>query len=381
MKSVFFYSDALANFDYGRDHPLKPYRARKALELCRRYRLIDHPWIKLKEPSAATEEEIALFHSREYIDILKKADSGIFSIEMFDYGLGTEDNPVVEGLYDWSSLAAGATLDGARLIRNGDADVVFNPIGGFHHAGRSYAGGFCYINDVGIALTFLENEGLKTAFLDIDAHHCNGIQEGFYDDPRVLVVSLHEFGEDFYPQTGRSEEIGEGAGRGYNVNIPLAPYTDDEVYLFAFEKGAFPIISAFEPELLVVEIGADTLVSDPLTHLKLTNNAYIEVISRCKKVCNKILAVGGGGYDIFRTARAWTLAWATLNDVVPKDEYAGIIGGMMYGPEAELGSLYDRPYIVEGDKKDKAFSTARESVKSVLEKIFPILGLKADSAL
>ena len=137
------------------------------------------------------------------------------------------------------------------------------------------------------------------------------------------------------------------------MNIPLPPRTDDEIYLEVFHRIALPLMRDFKPDLMVAQIGADSMISDPLTDLMLTNNAYSEIVREVKGVCGKIVATGGGGYDIYRTARCWTLAWAILNDVEPKDEYAGLVGGMMFGPEMEVGSLHDRPYKVTGPEKDK----------------------------
>jgi len=137
------------------------------------------------------------------------------------------------------------------------------------------------------------------------------------------------------------------------VNIPLPPKTDDEIYLEVFNRIVVPLIKGFQPDILVAELGADSLVSDPLTDLMLTNNSYTQIVRELKRLCGKILATGGGGYDIYRTARCWTLAWGILNDVEPVDEFAGRVGGMMYGPEMEVSSLYDRPYMTKGPEKDK----------------------------
>jgi len=337
---------------------------------------MDRAWMKTKEPKPIDPELLSLFHDEEYLGLLKDASAGKVTLDMLSHGIGSEDNPIVAGIYEWSLMTAGATYMGMRFILEGEADVAFNPLGGFHHARRDYAEGFCYINDVAVAITEAIQGGRKVAFIDIDAHHCNGVQDAFYEDDRALVVSLHETGETLYPGTGRVDEIGIGNGVGYNINIPLAEGTDDEVYIYAFQEVVPPIIRAFQPDFVVAEIGADTLRSDPLAHLMLTNNGYQEVIKVIKRFSQPILALGGGGYDIYRTARCWTLAWSILNEVQPQDEFVGAVGGMMFGPEMEVGSLYDVPRPATGEVKEKAFARAEEAVKYIKAKVFPLHGLE-----
>ena len=376
MRSVFIHSHEVAKFDFGLGHPYKPERAIKAYELCRRYGVMDRPWMKTMAPKPIDPGLLSLFHDEEYLNLLRDASTGKVTLDMLAHGIGSEDNPILPGIYEWSLMTAGATYMGMRLIVEGKADVVFNPLGGFHHARRDYAEGFCYVNDVAIAIADAMKSGLKVAFIDIDAHHCNGVQDAFYEEDRALVVSLHETGETLYPGTGRVDEIGVGKGVGYNINIPLAEGTDDEVYLYAFQEVVPPVIRAFEPDLVVAEIGADTLRSDPLTDLMLTNNAYQEVVKTIKGLSQRLLALGGGGYDIYRTARCWTLAWSILNEVEPEDEFAGVVGGMMFGPEMEVSSLYDVPRPTTGRVKEKAFARAKEAVEFIKSKVFPLHGIK-----
>ncbi len=316
------------------------------------------------------------FHDEHYLRVLREASLGRMTIEMLSYGLGTDDNPIIPGIYEWSVMTAGGTFLGADLIATEEIDVAFNPLGGFHHARRDRAEGFCYINDVAVTALDLLNRGLRLAFVDIDAHHCNGVQEAFYSDDRLLMISLHESGETLYPGTGSENEIGEGKGRGFTVNIPLDAQTDDEVYLEAFREIVPPLVEAFHPDLLIAEVGADTQISDPLTHLRLTNNAYQEAVTILKMLGKRILALGGGGYDIYRTARCWTLAWSILNDVEPEDEFAGLVGGMMFGPEHEVGSLRDGPHPTTGTEKEKARVRARKAVKFIKKEVFPIHGVR-----
>lgn len=375
--SLFLYSDEMSRFDFGPDHPFKPERAAKTYELCTRYGVMYHPWMKVLQPQTLDPELLLLFHESTYIRLLEEASQGIVRLEMLECGLGTADNPIALGIYGWSVQGASGTHMGMQNLLNGQAMVVFHPLGGFHHAMPDHAEGFCYINDIAIAIrsALKKSPALRIAFVDFDAHHGNGVQEAFYEDPRVLFISLHETGRTLYPWSGYETEVGRGEGRGFTVNFPLEPGTDDEVYGFALEAVVFPLLKSFAPDIIVAELGADTLVSDPLTHLKLTNNAYQRAVRGIMDISPKILGLGGGGYDLYRTARCWTWAWAILNRLEPVDEFAGLVGGMMFGPEMEVGSLYDHPYQSKGEVKEKAFEEARRVAAYIQKEIFPIHGV------
>ncbi len=368
MHSIFYYSHKLARYDFGPDHPFKPERSLKTLELCRRYGVLELQHMELKSPPSLEYERLLLAHSEDYLDALQRVGQGEIFKEMLSFGIGTEDNPPLRGIYDWSRKCAGATLEGMIELLDKDTDIIFNPLGGFHHGLRSQAEGFCYINDIVIAIKEALNHKVKITYVDIDAHHGNGVQEAFYNEDRVQFISMHESGKYLYPYSGFVEESGDGNGEGFTINIPLPPKTDDEVYLEAFHRIVLPLIKGFGPDVLVAQLGADSLISDPLTDLMLTNNSYTEIVRELKALCGKILATGGGGYDIYRTARCWTLAWAILNDVEPRDEFAGLVGGMMFGPEMEVSSLYDRPYTVTGPEKDKTRQEVDKTIEFLIKR-------------
>jgi acetoin utilization protein AcuC len=375
--SIFVYSDEMGRFDFGPDHPFKPERATKTYDLCMRYGVMNHPWMTTIEPEPISEPLLTLFHDSEYLSLLKEASGGEFRLEMLECGLGTQDTPILPGIHEWSLRAAGGTHAAVKSLIHGDALVAFSPLGGFHHAMPAHAEGFCYINDIAIAILDALHEipGLRIAYIDFDAHHGNGVQEAFFGDPRVLFISIHETGRTLYPWSGSETELGEGNGRGFTINVPLEPETDDEVYTFAFDAVVPPLMTSFSPDLIVAVLGADTLISDPLTHLKLTNNGYQAIVKGIMKLCPKIVGLGGGGYDLYRTARCWTLAWSLLNHVEPTDEFAGLVGGMMFGPEMEVGSLYDAPYHSKEEFKKKAFEEAHRVVAYIQKEVFPIHGL------
>jgi acetoin utilization protein AcuC len=183
---------------------------------------------------------------------------------MVECGLGTSDNPVFKGVYDFSLLVLGATMLGTELISTGKADIVFSPVGGLHHGGYEHAEGFCYINDIVIAIKrFLKSGFKKVLYIDIDAHHGNGVQDAFYDSDEVLFISFHQSGETLYPWCGFENEMGTGKGLGFNVNVPLPEYTDDDAYLRAFREIYTPLARAFQPDCVVAQIGLDTLKRDP----------------------------------------------------------------------------------------------------------------------
>jgi len=378
VRNVLMYSSHLAQQEYKPSHPFKPMRAKLMYELLNRYDLISGENQIIVEPQLMDENLLYLFHTREYIELLKKGEKGELSVEMLHAGLGTDDNPLFSTMYQYALSASSATFQGATMLFRGDARFVFNPFGGFHHAERNHAGGFCYINDIAIAITWLVNAGQKVAYIDIDAHHGNGVQDAFYETNRVLTLSFHESGETLYPGSGSEGEMGSGEGAGYNINVPLLAGTDDEVYLLAFESLVPPLVRSFKPDVLVACIGCDTHWKDPLTHLNLTSNGYKKAISIMNALSPKILALGSGGYNVLKTAALWTLAWAEFSGLQPRDLYLGQVGGVMYGPEAGAGQLDDPPFIVRGQAKEHCIAHTLRVVDFVKDNIFPLHGMKIE---
>jgi len=376
MRSVLMYSPALAQCEYKPSHPFKPVRAKLMYELLNRYGLISAETQVVTQPQPMDEELLYLFHTREYIELLKKGEQGEFSVEMLHAGLGFDDNPLFRGMYQYALSSTSATFEGAMMLCRGETPFVFNPFGGFHHAGRSNAEGFCYINDIAVVVADLVRRGLRIACIDIDAHHGNGVQDAFYETNRVLTISFHESGETLYPRTGFEGETGAGEGIGYNVNVPLLAGTDDEVYVRAFEAVVPPLIESFRPDLVVACIGCDTHRDDPLAHLNLTSNGYKRAISIIKDFCPKVLALGSGGYSLHKTAALWTLAWAEFSGLEPEDQHIGLVGGMMYGPEAGAGQLDDPPFVLKGPEKDHCMNDALRVIEFIRKNVFPVHGIK-----
>ncbi len=313
-RSALIYSPLFGNFNYGDDHPFKLQRNRLAYDLMEAYGLLDLPGMVIRNCRPINEELLLSFHDPVYIDRLKEFSASEEARADFRFGLGDADCPVFKGLYDCATLGAGATFEAVRMVEEG-FDVAFNLAGGWHHAHRARASGFSYINDAVLAINWLVARGRRVAYLDIDAHHGDGVQEGFYDSDQVLTISLHESGIYFFPGTGFEDEIGEGNGKGYSVNVPLLAHTDDAIYMKAFDEVAYPLLTAFKPDIIIAQIGADTFRTDPLTRLEITTNSYGEILRKIRSLKIPLVALGGGGYDLMNTARAWTLAWAIMNGI------------------------------------------------------------------
>jgi len=269
-------------------------------------------------------------------------------------GIGTPDCPVFKGLYDGAVLATGGTLVGAKLILSGEADVTFNPSGGFHHAGPERASGFCYINDVVLACIKLAEAGKRVLYLDVDVHHGDGVAYAFYDRRDVMTISFHQSGRTLFPGTGFADEIGTGEGKGYCVNVPLPIGTYDEAYMKAFKSIALPLIGAFEPDIFVFELGADALAGDPLANLQLTNNVYVDIINHLLNFDKPILATGGGGYDVDNTVRAWALAWSFL-----------------CGEGSQQEGLQDKTLAVSSQQRDVVTPRIETTIEAVKANVFP----------
>ena len=308
-------------YDFGPQHPLRPERLRLTLDLMQASGVLP-PEGEIVRPGPATDEELAWVHAPDYVRAVQRlgADLELAGVDAARYGFGYGDNPVFPGMHDAMALIAGGSLTGARLIMRGQADHAFNHGGGLHHALRDRASGFCIYNDPALAIAaFSRERGWRTLYLDFDVHHGDGVQWLFYDDPRVLTCSFHETGRYLFPGTGDVFELGEGAGRGYSVNVPLEPYTEDGSWLEAVEALVPLLCERFRPDVIVSQHGCDAHAWDPLAHLLLTTNALAEAARLVHRLAHEFcagrwLALGGGGYDIYRVVpRAWTLVWAELS--------------------------------------------------------------------
>lgn len=371
MRTAFIYTDRYADHDYGPAHPLKIVRLRLTYELIKAYELLALPSTRLVETREATEEELSLFHSRDYLDVLKRTSQGSPVGDAFTYGLGPGDNPTFEGLWEWSLLATGASIQGAQLVAEKEADIAFNIAGGLHHAFRDRASGFCYVNDPVITILWLLGQGKRVAYIDIDAHHGDGVQRAFYETDRVMTISFHESGYFLFPGSGFEYEMGKGEGKGFSINVPLHPFTDDETYLWAFEEVVDPLIRGFKPEVMVTQLGVDTFYSDPLTHLCLTTRGFTRVIEKLKGLSIPWVALGGGGYEVANVAKAWTLAWAIMNGVELEDGIPQSFEEIGHRLGFRGDTLKDPPLSIPQGRRQEARMEAERVVNYVKKALLP----------
>ncbi len=319
MDVALAYSHDLDAYDLAPLHPLRPERVSGTVALLGELGLIgeDGPLVPIPVPPA-TRQELERVHDPGYVDAVIRCSDGT-SIDP-RHGLGTADNPVFLDMHDVSALIAGATLAATEAVTSGRFTRAFAPAGGLHHAHGDRASGFCVYNDVAVAIAAaLDREPeLRVAYIDIDAHHGDGVQAAFYDDPRVLTVSVHESGRYLFPGTGFPRERGAGAARGTAVNVPVPPYADDECYRLAITEVVAPAVRRFSPDLLVTQNGADANHADPLTTLGLTlaGSAWISrsLVALADERCSgRIVATGGGGYEWRHVVpHAWAAVAAAL---------------------------------------------------------------------
>jgi len=363
----------LGGYCYGEQHPFKVQRYRLAGDLMAAYGLLDLPAMELRRPRGVTGEELLSAHSLDYLDRLREFSAASEARADFRYGLGDLDNPVFPGVYDWACLGVSGTLEAARLVSEEGFAAAFNPLGGWHHAQPSRASGFSYLNDAAVAINHLLAKGKRVVYLDLDAHHGDAVQSAFYRTDRVLTISLHESGVYFFPGTGSETETGAGAGQGYCVNLPLLAHTDDALFMKAFDEIAFPLIAAFDPDVLFTQLGADTFRTDPLSRLEVTTHGYAYIMRKLRALQIPWVAVGGGGYDMMNVARAWTIAWAVMNDrELPPRLPAPFIKLI-----AQLGfphrMLLDAMHWAQEDERNAALDAVQRRISYLRANVFPVL--------
>lgn len=316
------YGPALASYDLGEEHPLQPERYTLTIALLEALGWLDAPGITMEAPRPATLSELLLVHSYPYIQAVEHGQAIARGLRppanLQIYGLGTPDDPLFPDIHDSAALYTGATIQAMRALLEDRADHAYSPAGGQHHAQRAYASGFCIYNDLAAAMAVALAAGRRVAYIDFDAHHGDGVQDAFYDEPRALTISVHETGKSLFPGTGDVDEIGKGEGMGACLNVPLPPMAGDDAILEAFDRLVIPAVRAFAPDVLVTQAGADTHHADPLTHLTGTLALFPRLAGRLHEVVHEScggrwLITGGGGYDPADvTPRAWTAFIGTV---------------------------------------------------------------------
>lgn len=311
------WDQAMLGYDLGGQHPLHPLRWQLTWALARSLGVLDG--VELFAPGPADDDTLAIIHTPAYIDAVKRASADPWLA--VGHGLGTPDNPAFGWMHRTAALIAGGSVTAGLAIARGEVDRAVNIAGGLHHAMPDAASGFCVYNDASLAIAAMLNAGVgRVAYVDTDVHHGDGVQAAFYDDPRVLTVSIHESPGSLWPGTGWPDEVGRGAAAGTSVNIPVPPGTGDADWLRAFQAIVPPVLAAFRPAVLVTQHGADSHREDPLADLDLTIDGHRQSYQLLRELAQthangRWLALGGGGYSLVRVVpRSWTQLLAVVLD-------------------------------------------------------------------
>ncbi len=309
------WSDDLLQYDLGYGHPMAPNRLALTMALANELGVLARSVVRVAPPHPVTDAVLELVHAADYVGAVRAAPLHGAVELLATFGLGDADNPIFEGMHKASAMVVGGTVDAARAVRTGAAEHAVNLAGGLHHAMPSRASGFCVYNDAAVAIADLLADGVqRVAYVDVDAHHGDGVEAAFYDDSRVLTISLHESGYSAFPGSGFPHHIGAGRAEGTAVNVALPPDTGDAGWLRAFSAVVPPLVRAFEPEILVTQLGCDSHRLDPLAHLDLSVDAQRMTYAVLHELAHEVasgrwVAVGGGGYDIVRVVPA---SWVHL---------------------------------------------------------------------
>ena len=374
-QAVFIYSTEFEKHLYPPEHPFNTVRAKRVRDIVSSMGLLSGSSGSEVAPEPAERVVLKKFHSARYLHALKSSARGRWSPEALEMGIGSPDCPIFKGLYEYAVLAAGGTLTAAKMILSGETELAFNPSGGYHHAGPELAAGFCYINDVALACIMLAEQAKRVLYLDVDVHHGDGVANAFYDRSDVLTISLHQNPKTLFPGTGFEHETGTGKGEGYCVNVPVPVGTYDQAYMMAFEAIALPLITAYNPDVIVFELGADALAGDPLANLNLTNNVYAEIINHLMSFNKPILATGGGGYNVDNTVRAWALAWSIFCGADQGEDIHHAVGGVLLESTEWQGGLRDRELAVSDSQRETVMPALDATIEKIKTTIFPIHAL------
>ncbi|MET4102324.1 acetoin utilization protein AcuC [Roseovarius sp. MBR-78] len=350
----FIGSEIYRGSSYGARHPLSIPRVPTVIDLCRALGwLTDAQYVN--SPRARPEALMA-FHTPDYIAALQRAETAgrVSEATRARHHLGTPSNPVFAEMFRRPATAAGGSLLATDMLRGGG--VVYNPGGGTHHGMADHAGGFCYLNDPVLAIKALLTQGLtRIAYVDIDAHHCDGVAAAFHGEARVLMISTHEARR--WPFTGALDDRAGGSA----INLPLPKGTNDNGFAMALHEVILPAVQAMRPEAIVLQCGADAVTEDPLSRLCLSNNAHWAALAALRPLSPRLLVLGGGGYNPWSVARLWSGVWATLNgydipDRLP-ERARSLLAALTWPrrpaipPEALIDTLRDDPR--EGEIADE----------------------------
>ncbi|WP_026917757.1 acetoin utilization protein AcuC [Gordonia shandongensis] len=407
MNAAVIWSEHFMDYKWAYTHPMSPVRLALTMSLSRSLGVLDG--VETAEPLSVDDSVLTTVHSQGYVDAVRAVSHGAASVNgpVLErlFGLGSADNPIFEGMHDAGSMLVGGSLAAARAIASGTVRRAVNIGGGMHHAMKGHAAGFCIYNDCAIAIEWLLANGYdRIAYIDVDAHHGDGVQAQFENDPRVMTVSLHQHPATLWPGTGWPTEVGQGDAAGTAVNVGLMPGLGDRLWLRAFHAVVPSMVAAFKPQILVTQIGVDSHRDDPLTDLALTVEGHAAAVRALRSLADehcegRWLAVGGGGYGVVNVVpRSWThlIAAALDRDVAPTtpigDEWltaARELGSTVHPdyarpPEATMGDGGSVDYVPwDGDAGAEpppgvAEAAQRQTDKAIIatrRAVFPLHGL------
>ena len=366
-------------YDHGPEHPLRPQRVLYTWSLIEACGLLERSNVSALPCRAAEDAEIGLVHTDAFIDATRRAGHGEVG-EWGRFGYGPGDNPIFPNMHEAGALVSGASIVAAEAVGEGSALHAFNAAGGLHHAMPSRASGFCVYDDPAIAIAWLLARDVHPiAYVDVDVHHGDGVQAIFYEDPRVLTISLHQSGATLFPGSGFVTERGAAGAEGTKVNVPLEPGVADQGWLAAFREIVPPVVRAFAPKVLVTQLGCDTHRTDPLAQLRLSTRAYRETASELHALAHEVtggrwLATGGGGYQWATVVpRAWTLAFAEMCDAELPD---ALPGSWIEQVELDIHGEVPATFSEEPLDGDRLDARTEATIDEVQRTCFPFFGLR-----
>ena len=362
-------------YDLGPEHPFDPRRVDMVLDLLNEFGYLKEPLV----PEPLNPERLFDAHDKSYVNFVEAVSNGEMTANIDEYGLGTLDNPIIKGMAEGARCHVGGTILGAHLLIENKAKKVLQLGGGFHHARSKMAEGFCIYNDLALAIKEMIKVGWHIAYIDIDVHHGDGVQEIFYSDENVLTISLHESGEYLFPGTGWPHELGKGIGRSLKLNLPLEPFTEGDSYFEVFNGVVPQALSWFKPDAIIVQAGTDAHFSDPLADLMLTTQDYEKIFRRLIELADRyskgrVLFTLGGGYSLTAAPRIWTILYLILFNIeiptfLPKnwrERWQKIIGKQL--PEI----LHDTfPAYDPIPRKDEITRHNRDLIQRMLDAVAP----------
>lgn len=364
---AYFYDESVGNYYYSTGHPMKPHRVRMAHCLALSYGL--YKKMQIYRPNLINEEEMTRFHADDYIDFLRHVtpdNVNDYDVEMQRYNIGV-DCPVFDGMFKFCQISSGGSVGGAYKLNRGEADICVNWAGGLHHAKRSEASGFCYVNDIVLAILELLRFHQRVLYIDIDIHHGDGVEEAFYTTDRVMTISFHKYGE-YFPGTGSMRDKGMEKGSNYSLNFPLRDGIDDDGFESIFKMVLTRVMEKYSPGAVVLQCGADSLAGDRLGCFNLSLRGHGACVEFMKSFNVPLLVLGGGGYTIRNVSRCWAyetalICGAELPDEIPLNAFFEY-----YSPDF---NLHITPSNMENQNSRGYLDSVTEYLYKVLKKVEP----------